>query len=525
MSLHNSFSMRQKPRGLFKWLLRLPVWLFRARLGFLFGDRFCVIVHRGRRSGLIRRTAVEIVEHDPTAEEYVVCSGTGPNADWYRNLRAQPARELWVGRVHRVRRLTRAGPEHAAPAPALCSVTRRPGIRRAVRSEADITAGEATGLSLPAENRSVIPTGGPDPMLRLQVPLPDRYTAASPDELEDWIRDAKHTLGDDVVILGHHYQRDEVIRFADFTGDSLKLSRQAATRAGARFIVFCGVHFMAESADVLAAPGQQVILPDLAAGCSMADMAAIDQLETCWDELEAAGVTGVLPVTYINSAAAIKAFCGEHGGATCTSSNAAAVMAWGWRRRPRAADAARPAPGPQHRPAMGVPLDEMVVWDPHEPLGGSTPDDLGARAVLLWKGHCSVHERFTARSIDRFRAAHPAGRVIVHPECTFDVVQAADESGSTERIIDRVDPAPRRAGLGRGHRGAPGEPHGARAAPDRTVVSARPARLPVLDDVPRLAPTCLGARVARRRRVHNRIVVPETAEWARAALDRMLDIT
>jgi quinolinate synthase len=356
--------------------------------------------------------------------------------------------------------------------------------------------------------------------------LPEAYLGLGDEEMEARLVAARAALGDDVVILGHHYQRDEVIRFADFTGDSLKLSRQAATRAGARFIVFCGVHFMAESADVLAAPGQQVILPDLAAGCSMADMAAIDQLETCWDELEAAGVTGVLPVTYINSAAAIKAFCGERGGATCTSSNAAAVMAWGWRRARALLMLPDQHLGRNTAYAMGVPLDEMVVWDPNEPLGGSTPDDLARARLILWKGHCSVHERFTVAQIDRFRAAYPAGRVIVHPECTFDVVRAADESGSTERIIDRVTQSPAGSVWAVGTEVHLVSRLARELAPERTVVTLDPFGC-LCSTMFRVSPNHLlwVLESLVEGRVHNRIVVPEARKrWARAALDRMLEM-
>ena len=282
-------------------------------------------------------------------------------------------------------------------------------------------------------------------------PLPDRYLRLSEDEMDARIAAAKERLGERLVILGHHYQRDEVIKFADYTGDSLKLSRAAASRGAAEFIVFCGVHFMAESADILRAPHQKVVLPDLAAGCSMADMAAPDQLDICWRELGQMGVRtdavqdnrqGIIPVTYINSSAAIKAFCGEHGGIVCTSTNAHAVMSWAWERGEKLLMLPDQHLGRNTAYKMGVPLDEMVVWDPNEIWGGLQPEQVKKAKLILWKGHCSVHTRFTVAQIDAFRKQYPAGRVVAHPECTFDVVQAADESGSTEYIINTVRKSP-----------------------------------------------------------------------------------
>src|SRR5687767_12158885 len=282
-------------------------------------------------------------------------------------------------------------------------------------------------------------------------PIPDRYLRLSDDEMDERIAAAKRTLGDRVVILGHHYQRDEVIKFADFTGDSLKLARAAATKHAAEFIVFCGVHFMAESADILRAPQQKVVLPDLAAGCSMADMAAPDQLEMAWRELEQMGIRtdaiehgkqGVIPVTYINSSAAIKAFVGAHGGIVCTSTNAAAVMKWAWERGEKLLMLPDQHLGRNTAYRMGVPLDRMVVWDPFELNGGLTKDQVENARLILWKGHCSVHTRFTTQQIDAFREKYPGGKVIAHPECTWDVVQAADESGSTEHIITAVRNSP-----------------------------------------------------------------------------------
>src|SRR6187397_2592589 len=283
-------------------------------------------------------------------------------------------------------------------------------------------------------------------------PLPEKYLRLSDDEMDARITAAKSTLGDRLVILGHHYQRDEVIKFADFIGDSLKLSRAAASRTEADYIVFCGVHFMAESADILRAPHQKVVLPDLAAGCSMADMAAEDQLEICWRELEQMGVrtdavehgkAGIVPVTYINSSAAIKAFVGAHGGIVCTSTNAAAVMTWAWEHGEKLVMLPDQHLGRNTAYKMGVPLDEMVVWDPNEIGGGLQPEQVKKAKLILWKGHCSVHTRFTVAQIDAFRAKYPGGQVVAHPECTFDVVQAADRSGSTEAIINTVKDSPK----------------------------------------------------------------------------------
>src|SRR5436309_4655178 len=275
--------------------------------------------------------------------------------------------------------------------------------------------------------------------------IPERYLGLSDDEMDGRIAAARSALGRLLVILGHHYQRDEVIKFADYTGDSFKLARQVSRHPDAEFIVFCGVHFMAESADVLSADHQQVILPDLAAGCSMADMADPDQLELCWNDLEMmlGKSAGIVPITYINSAASIKAFVGERGGVVCTSSNAAATLRWAWARGDRVLFLPDQHLGRNTAYKLGVPLDELVVCDPNEIWGGLEPDAVQRARMLLWKGHCSVHTRFTVRQIENIRAQHPGVRVIVHPEVPLDVVQAADDSGSTEYIIKTVsDSAP-----------------------------------------------------------------------------------
>jgi len=269
----------------------------------------------------------------------------------------------------------------------------------------------------------------------------DSYLLIPDNSLDDRIAAAKAQLGKDAVVLGHHYQRDEVIKFADFRGDSLKLSYQAAEADG-RYIVFCGVHFMAESADILRRSHQQVILPDLNAGCSMADMADIGQVETCWDELSSVGNSKIIPVTYMNSTAAIKSFTGEHGGSVCTSSNAAAVMRWALEQGEKALFLPDEHLGRNTAFRMGVPLNEMIVWDPYRNLGGNSPEAILKARVILWKGYCSVHQRFLPRHIDRVRTEHPGIRVIVHPECRFEVAQAADEIGSTEGIIKAISASP-----------------------------------------------------------------------------------
>jgi quinolinate synthase len=269
----------------------------------------------------------------------------------------------------------------------------------------------------------------------------DSYLLVPDNSLDERIARAKARLGRDVVILGHHYQRDEVVKFADFRGDSLKLSYQAAEADG-RCIVFCGVHFMAESADIMRREHQAVILPDLNAGCSMADMADIGQVEACWSELSSVGGLKVIPITYMNSTAAIKSFTGEHGGAVCTSSNAAVVMKWAYERGEKVLFLPDEHLGRNTAFRMGIPLDQMIVWDPYEEFGGNSPDAIRAARVILWKGYCSVHQRFTPRQVERVRREHPGIRVIVHPECRFEVTQAADQIGSTEGIIKAITASP-----------------------------------------------------------------------------------
>ena len=364
--------------------------------------------------------------------------------------------------------------------------------------------------------------------IRERQPLPEAYLGLSDEDMALRIEAAKAALGDRLVILGHHYQRDEVIRFADYTGDSFKLANAIAKHPNADYIVFCGVHFMAESADILALPHQRVVLPDLAAGCSMADMAPADQLEICWEELKQLGLASqVVPITYINSAASIKSLVGENGGTVCTSSNAAATLAWGWAQKEKILFLPDQHLGRNTAFKMGVPLDQMVVWDPHEPFGGLTREQIAAAKLILWKGHCSVHVRFTTKQIEKVRAEHPGIRVIVHPEVPFDVLQAADDSGSTEYILKQVRDS------ASGSKWAVGtEVHlvhrlAEEVAPEKTVVS--------LDQFGCLCSTMF--RVSPNHLlwvldslvdgdVVNEIVVPEEQKkWAKIALDRMLSIT
>jgi quinolinate synthase len=288
---------------------------------------------------------------------------------------------------------------------------------------------------------------GADPSSEKGVDCPGSLPPASSPDLVERARAAKAALGERVFVLGHHYQRDEVIEFADVTGDSFKLAREAAARPEAEYIVFCGVHFMAESADILTADHQKVVLPDLAAGCSMADMAALSQVEDAWDALADAGVAdSVVPVTYMNSSADIKAFCGRNGGAVCTSSNADVALRWAFDQHgPDTKVLFLPDQHLGRNTAvlkLGLSLDDCVVWNPHKPNGGLTPEEIRAAKIILWRGHCSVHGRFSAAVVDELRAEVPDINILVHPECTHDVVTRADLVGSTEFIIKTIEAAP-----------------------------------------------------------------------------------
>jgi quinolinate synthase len=348
-----------------------------------------------------------------------------------------------------------------------------------------------------------------------------------PDEAAaERIGSARAKLKGTAVLLGHHYQRDEVIRFADFTGDSYKLSL-AAAETGARYIIFCGVHFMAESADILARAGQQVILPDLNAGCSMADMAEISQVEACWEMLERHGLADeTIPVTYINSAAAIKAFCGERGGLVCTSASAHKALEWGFARGRRVLFLPDQHLGRNTGHAMGIPLDEMIVWDPWALEGGQSKASLAACRMLLWKGHCSVHMRFLPSHVDQVRAQYPGIQVIVHPECRFEVCQKADALGSTERLIKLVDEAPEGSKFAVGT-----EIHLVNRMARRAAEQGK--KVITLDDTGclcttmfRITPQHLAWALENlvEGQVVNRIQVrPRVKQWAKVALDRMIE--
>ncbi len=364
-----------------------------------------------------------------------------------------------------------------------------------------------------------------DPKSERGVECPGDLPSPSDPDLVERARAAKEKLGDKVFVLGHHYQRDEVIQFADVTGDSFKLARDAAARPEAEYIVFCGVHFMAESADILTSADQKVVLPDLAAGCSMADMATFDQVEEAWDVLADAGVADVtVPVSYMNSSADIKAFTGRHGGTICTSSNAKRALEWAFSKGEKVLFLPDQHLGRNTAVLeMGLSLDDCVVFDPHKPGGGLTAEQLRAATMILWRGHCSVHGRFSVECVDDVRERVPGVQVIVHPECRHEVVTKADLIGSTEFIIKTIDEAPA------GSKWAVGTELNlvkrlADRHPDKTVVfldktvcfCSTMNRI----DLPHLV-WALESLVAGD--VVNRIVVePDTARWAKAALDQML---
>ena len=364
-------------------------------------------------------------------------------------------------------------------------------------------------------------------MLRLQAPLPERYSGATDDELAAMIEAAKNELGSRLFVLGHHYQRDDVMRWADARGDSFGLSRLAAGQTEAEFIVFCGVHFMAESADVLTGDHQKVVLPDLNAGCSMADMADIDQVEEAWEDLaRVVDVERLVPVTYMNSAAALKAFVGRHGGAVCTSSNARAVLTWALQHGERVLFFPDQHLGRNTGFELGYGADDMSVWNPRLALGGLTDREIKESVLLLWKGHCSVHQRFRPEHVEAFRAEHPDGIVMIHPECAHEVVERGDVTGSTDAIIRAVAAAPSGSVIG-----VATEIHLVNRlhneSPDKTVLCLDPLVCPCSTmsriDPPHLAWVLEGLVEGE---VRNQIVVDrDTAAWAKVALERMLAIT
>ena len=360
----------------------------------------------------------------------------------------------------------------------------------------------------------------------------ENYLALPDHSMDERISRARAKLGSTAIVLGHHYQRDEVIRYADATGDSYKLSKIAA-ETDARYILFCGVHFMAESADVLGRDGQQVILPDLNAGCSMADMAEISQVEDCWDALERLGLAGeTIPLTYMNSTAAIKAFCGERGGLVCTSSNARGAFEWAFARGKRILFLPDQHLGRNTGYSMWIPLDEMAVWDPWAVqlgtnVGGQTKENLYRARVILWKGHCAVHQRFLPGHVDTVRAKYPGIQVIVHPECRWEVCQKADALGSTERLIALVEQAPAGSMFAVGT-----EIHLVNRLARRFGPEGK--KIITLDDTGclcttmyRISPQHLAWALENlvEGRVVNRIqVVASVKQWARVALDRMLEV-
>jgi quinolinate synthase len=359
----------------------------------------------------------------------------------------------------------------------------------------------------------------------------ENYLTLPDNTMNARIAAAKRELGDRVVVLGHHYQRDEVIRFADFRGDSYKLAQEAA-RTRAEYIIFCGVHFMAESADVLAQTGQQVILPDLNAGCSMADMAEIGQVEACWKQLVKLGVTdefghGITPLTYMNSTAAIKAFCGERGGLVCTSSNAPSAFKWAFERNEKILFLPDQHLGRNTAFAMGIPLDECVVWDPFMLMGGVTIEKLRKAKIILWKGHCSVHQRFLPEHVDVIRQRHPGIQVIVHPECRWEVCQKADGVGSTERLIKLIEDAPDGTKFAVGTEIHLVNRMGKESAKDNKLVVSLDDSGCLCTTMFRISPQhlCWALENLVEGNVVNRIQVDEEVKhWSKVALDRMLEI-
>jgi quinolinate synthase len=388
----------------------------------------------------------------------------------------------------------------------------------------DTTPGYGPGAS----ERDALPPNSPH-----QGTLPAEYRRATKAELDLRIRAVKHTMGDRLLMLGHFYQRDEVVQYTDFVGDSFQLAQIAKKHPEAEAIVFCGVHFMAETADMLSQPSQAVILPNLAAGCSMADMADIDAVTDCWEELttifgtepDAQGRQPIIPVTYVNSSAALKAFCGEHGGIVCTSSNAPKALEWAFQRGQRVLFFPDQHLGRNTAKAMGVPLTQMPLWDPNQPLGGHDAQILRDSRVILWHGFCSVHKRFTVEQINMARQRHPGVQVIVHPECPMEVVDAADSYGSTDFIKRAIEAAPA------GSTFAIGTEINlvqrlANEHPEHTIFCLDSVICPC-STMYRIHPSYIAwvLEALERGEVLNRITVPEAiAAPARIALERMLSL-
>jgi quinolinate synthase len=361
-----------------------------------------------------------------------------------------------------------------------------------------------------------------------QQAIPQEYWDLDAETLVARIRAARAALGRRAVVLGHHYQREDIIQFADERGDSFMLAQYAAERPEAEYIVFCGVHFMAEAADILCAPHQQVILPNLEAGCSMADMASDPDVRSAWRELgeHFGGTSDIIPVTYMNSAASLKAFCGENGGVVCTSSNARQVLEWAFERGKRVFFFPDQHLGRNTAHAMGIPLEEMALWNWRGPagrLGGLAGEQLDRARVILWQGHCSVHQRFSVTQIEAARAQYPGVKIVVHPECRFEVVQAADANGSTAYIAKYVAEAPAGSVIGVGTE-INLVSRLAKENPDKTVFCLDPVVCPC-STMYRVHPAYLAWVMEGlvRGEVHNRIEVPaETKRYARIALERML---
>lgn len=376
--------------------------------------------------------------------------------------------------------------------------------------------------------RTVVPSRKNEVRLMFQAPLPPEYMTLDAEQTAERIGAARAALGKALVVLGHHYQRDEIIRWADYRGDSLKLSQQAASETDASLFVFCGVHFMAESADILTREDQVVVLPNMSAGCSMADMARLSQVEEAWTSIQRACPSSrVVPVTYVNSAADLKAFVGAHDGACCTSSNARKVLEWALPRGDKIFFFPDQHLGRNTGVALGFdPERDMALWDPGAPLGGLSEASLQRARLLLWKGHCSVHQRFSVEQILKARAEHPGVRIIVHPECSLDVVRASDLNGSTEYIIKQI------------RAGSPGSVWAVGTEinlvrrlqaelPDRTVLCLDPVVCPC-STMYRIHPRYLlwALESLAAGRTVNRVLVPEPIRGrARQALERMLAIT
>jgi len=398
-----------------------------------------------------------------------------------------------------------------------------PTVRRAADEE--LLAVYTNPDTCPTDRLESVPLADEPAFVAWQQDIPREYLRLTAEELDERIRAARALLGGKLVILGHHYQRDEVIRYADFTGDSFKLSQHAAEQEDAEFVVFCGVHFMAESADILTRPEVAVILPNMAAGCSMADMADPDDVLAAWEEIrELLGEdASIIPITYMNSAASLKAFVGERGGLVCTSSNAPRAFRYAFERAERILFFPDQHLGRNTAYALGVPLEEMVVWDWRKPYGGLTPEQVRKARVILWQGHCSTHLRFSVEQIEAARRRYPDVRIIVHPECRFEVVQAADDYGSTEKIAKVIHEAPAGTVWGVGteinlvNRLA-------KQNPDKTVFCLDPVVCPC-STMYRIHPAYVAwvLEELAAGRIVNQVKVDErTRYWALVALERML---